>query len=87
MPVIQTFGGCFRSAIRSGLTIKSTMPGRLPIANVIALIWKGGTFPDAAVIRASNDHIRIAVKPINVPRIFTPAPLGARTGALVSRHT
>ncbi len=33
--------------------------------------------PEAAVIKASSDHIRMAVKPISVPLIFTSAPVGA----------
>ena len=43
-------------------------------AYVIAFIWNGGTLPDAAVISAKSDHIRMAVKPISVPRIFTMPP-------------
>jgi hypothetical protein len=44
------------------------------MAKVTAESWNGGICPDAAVNRARSDHIRMAVKPISVPRIFNLAP-------------
>ncbi len=72
--MIHTLAGCLSNRMRCGLKANRISPGRLPIANVIAFIWNGGTLPDAAVISAKSDHIRMAVKPISVPRIFTMPP-------------
>ncbi len=46
----------------------------LPIAKQIAESWNGGISPDAAVKSARNDHIKMAVNPINVARSFTCPP-------------
>ena len=53
------------------------------MAKVMAESWKGGMVPDAAVIRARKDHIRIAVNPISVALVFMHYPFdGARPLAL-----
>ena len=46
----------------------------LPIAKQMAASWNGGILPEAAVNSARNDHIRMAVKPINVARSLTHPP-------------
>jgi hypothetical protein len=39
------------------------------MAKVSAASWNGGIWPVATVNNASSDHIRIAVRPINVARM------------------
>ena len=85
MPVIQTLAGCLRWRMRSGLAISTKMPGRLPIRKQIADSWKGGILPEAAVSSASSAHIRIAVKPIRVARVFNACLPDLPTGAACHR--
>jgi hypothetical protein len=42
-----------------------------PTRKQIAESWKGGIVPEAAVSKASADHIRIAEKPTSVGRFCT----------------